>query len=174
MKTIVQKLDPMINAELLFSPETSQTPQVVTQTRNVWIGIGVSAIIIVAIILGLTLSKNKTPTPPPPSPVCYLSNLMNVNTSDDSTYYMSLDVIVPSGIMTKDSYVYITLTSIATSGTQTIKLLASHGGQMTDYSASVILNIGPISLFTVKYDVDQDFFIGGTESESEFTCEPQN
>ena len=149
----------MSSKTLDISPETLKPPKSSHKTRNVWIGIGVSAIIIVAIILGLTLSKNKTPT----SPVCYLSNLMN---------YMSLAVIVPSGIMTKDSYVYITLTSIATSGTQTIKLLASHGVQMTDYFASVILDIDPTSPFTVKYDVDTNFFTGGTDSE--FTCEPQN
>lgn len=158
----------MSSKTLDISPETLKPPKSSHKTRNVWIGIGVSAIIIVAIILGLTLSKNKTPT----SPVCYLSNLMNVNKSDELKNYMSLAVIVPSGIMTKDSYVYITLTSIATSGTQTIKLLASHGVQMTDYFASVILDNDPTSPFTVKYDVDTNFFTGGTDSE--FTCEPQN
>ena len=161
----------MSSQNLAISPETF--PKSSHKTRNVWIGIGVSAIIIVTIILGLTLSKDQTPTP---SPVCFLSKLLDVST--DSTgevnHYLSLGVIVPSGIMKKDSFVYITLTSILTSGIQQMKLLTSQGVQMTEYSASAVLNsdLSTTSTFMVTYDVDKNVFIGGT-TVTEFTCSPQ-
>ena len=105
----------MSSQNLAISPETF--PKSSHKTRNVWIGIGVSAIIIVTIILGLTLSKDRTPTP---SPVCFLSKLLDVSTDStgENNHYLSLGVIVPSGIMKKDSFVYITMTSILTSGIQ--------------------------------------------------------
>ena len=145
----------MSSQNLAISPETF--PKSSHKTRNVWIGIGVSAIIIVTIILGLTLSKDQTPTP---SPVCFLSKLLDVST--DSTgevnHYLSLGIIVPSGIMKKDSFVYITMTSILTSGIQQIKLLTSQGVQMTEYSASAVLNsdLSTNSTFMVTYDVDKN------------------